>query len=361
MKKVLILSVFPAPYRVELFKLLKNEFEIDTFFERLNDENRSPEWFAKNNDFKFEVIDNYASKKNYKDKIKKIGEYDLVAIYDYSTKEAMKLMFRCILNKKKYVINCDGAFINKSFFKTIIKNFFVSRAAACLANGEHAKQYFLNFGAKESNIYLHEFSTLRNNDILECDIDKKQLRQKLGIEDKKTVITVGQFVHRKGFDILLEAWKNIPSSYQLLIIGGGEKEQEYKQFINENNMSNVELIGFKSKTEIFDYYKASDLFVLPTREDVWGLVINEAMACGLPVITTNRCVAGLELIENDVNGYIVPVDNIDELENRIKDIMSNEKLIIDMGKNNIEKIKDYTIENMAESHIEVFQKLMNRS
>ena len=55
----------------------------------------------------------------------------------------------------------------------------------------------------------------------------------------------------------------------------------------------------------------------PTREDIWGLVINEALAAGLPVITTNRCGAGLELIKNNENGFLVNVEDIDELYEKI--------------------------------------------
>ena len=361
MKKILILSIFPAPYRVELFKYINNIFDTDIFFEKLDDENRNSDWFVKNNDLKFDVLNNQESFEKYKKKIKKIDEYDLVAIYDYSTKEAIKLMLKCILHNKKYILNCDGAFINKNIFKKIIKIFFVSRASACLANGEHAKQYFLNFGADESKVYLHKFSTLKKTDITNYPINKVDLKEQLGLENRKTIIAVGQFIYRKGFDSLLLAWKDIPSSWQLLIIGGGEKEIEYKNFIKNNTLSNVILIEFKNKLELFKYYRAADLFVLPTREDIWGLVINEAMACGLPVITTDKCIAGLELIENDKNGYIVPVDDINALNIRIKDIINNEKLCINMGKNNIDKIKEYTIENMASSHVKIFNEIISRS
>lgn len=65
----------------------------------------------------------------------------------------------------------------------------------------------------------------------------------------------------------------------LVIVGGGEEENQYRQYIADHNLENVQLVGFKQKEEIFEYYKAADLFVLPTREDIWGLVINEAMAC----------------------------------------------------------------------------------
>ena len=63
---------------------------------------------------------------------------------------------------------------------------------------------------------------------------------------------------------------------------------------------------------------AADAFVLPTREDIWGLVINEAMAYGLPVVTTDRCNAGLELIKNNVNGYVVHVDDKGELAKKLQ-------------------------------------------
>ena len=65
------------------------------------------------------------------------------------------------------------------------------------------------------------------------------------------------------------------------------------------NLKNVYFIPFQNSDIIELYFKAADLFVFPTREDIWGLVINEAMANALPIITTDRCVAGLELIENE--------------------------------------------------------------
>ena len=97
----------------------------------------------------------------------------------------------------------------------------------------------------------------------------------------------------------------------------------------------------------------SDIFVHPTREDIWGLVINEAMANGLPVITTNRCNAGLELISNGKNGYIIDVDNVEELQNAI---MNTLKYSCQMGTESLRTIKNYTIENMAREHMVYFEK-----
>ena len=79
------------------------------------------------------------------------------------------------------------------------------------------------------------------------------------------------------------------------------------------NLNNVHFIDFKNKDTLKEYYHVADVFVLPTREDIWGLVINEALAYGLPVITTDKCMAGLEMIENGKNGYIIPVNDVKKI------------------------------------------------
>jgi glycosyltransferase involved in cell wall biosynthesis len=361
MKKIMILSVFPAPYRVGVFKQLSKNFDITLFFERLNDESRSSDWFVRNTEFPFDLLLDGKSKQKYKQSIKNLNQYDVVLVYDYSTVTAMKLMLKCIFSKKKYILNCDGAFINSHPIKDRIKKFFIKRAAACFANGEHAKQYFLNYGAKEENIHLHNFSTLYEKDILQEPLpisEKELLRKELDLPNGKIIVSVGQFIFRKGYDILLNACRNISSEHQLIIIGGGEKEQEYRQFIEKYKLENVKILGFKSKNEIFKYYKAADLFILPTREDIWGLVINESMACGLPVITTDKCIAGLELVKCGENGFIVPVEDASQLANKINCILSDNELQEKMGEKSLELIKPYTIENVAKGHTEVLKNIL---
>ena len=93
--------------------------------------------------------------------------------------------------------------------------------------------------------------------------------------------------------------------------------------------------------------------MLPTREDIWGLVINEAMAYGLPVITTDRCVAGLDLVEDGVNGYIVPVGDEKALAEKMNLALRAD--LQAMGAVSLEKIRPYTIENMARSHVEILE------
>lgn len=171
---------------------------------------------------------------------------------------------------------------------------------------------------------------------------------------KKIAITVGQFIHRKGFDVLLNAWAKCDKEYELYIIGA-EPTKEYLNIKEKLHLENVHFEGFKRKEELRCYYQAADLFVFPTREDIWGLVVNEAMANGLPVITTDKCVAGLELIKDGENGYIVPTENSEMLASKINELMRNDSLRLSMAMNGLQKIRRYTVENMANVHASILK------
>lgn len=94
--------------------------------------------------------------------------------------------------------------------------------------------------------------------------------------------------------------------------------------------------------------------MFPTREDIWGLVINEALAYGLPIITTDKCNAGLELVSD--NGVIVPVDDSDKIAKEIYRLMEEENLI-NMSKKSVEKAHCYTLEAMAMRNMEIFKEV----
>lgn len=362
LNKVLILSTIPAPYRTGVFDLLNEKYDTTVFFERLFDDNRNSEWFVKND--RYTLLDSKNSRGFYNKIVKGIKEYDLVLAYEYSTLKSMKLMIRCIINKVPYAINCDGAQLRPDLLKDCFKRFFIKRSAANLANGRSAKEYFLYYGSKEANIYFHNFSSLYDKDILTSTItaeEKSLIKDRIKIENKKIAIAVGRFIPLKRYDVLIKAWKKVNPEYKLIIIGGGEEKENYENLIRQNNLNNIMLVDYKNKEELKEYYKAADLFVHPTSSDVWGLVINEAMSYGLPVITTDKCVAGLELIKDNENGFIVPVGDIEKLAQKINIILNDDILQKKMANKNLEVIKPYTIENVAKNHIDTFERIFNRN
>ncbi|EOU1896262.1 glycosyltransferase family 4 protein [Clostridium perfringens] len=364
--RVLILTTIMAPYRVNLFNELGKLCDLTVCFEQKADKSRNDSWYDdKAINFKFVAL------KHWEKSLKKIklsisnyvnkNKFDIAIAYEYSTPTAMFFMQLCKLKKIPYLINCDGAFVSSNLIKGLVKSYFIIGASGYLANGSNARKYFINYGANEEKIYNHNFSSLYKSEILEEPItldEKIKLKNELKLPNKKVVISVGQFIYRKGLDVLLEAWNYIDNdNVHLLIIGEGEKKSEYKKIIQDNNYNNVSIMNFMDKRTLFRYYKACDLFVLPTREDIWGLVINEAMACGLPIITTDKCIAGIELIEDYKNGFIIPTDNSKELSKKLNKLISNKNLCEQMSKNNIKKIKTYNLEDLALSHIKVIKNI----
>lgn len=357
-KKVLVIASYPAPYRVGVFQKLSEKYDLDIFFDTCKNENRNPDWFCKSGDFSFEILDNEDSCKHFAMALKNIKDYDFVLAYDPARKPCIKAIIKCHLNRIPYFVNNDGALIRKSgLVKGSIKRFIFSGASLCFGSSKSSDEYFIMNGAKKKNIRRHNFTSLNEEDILKEKIsggEKAELRNKLNLtQDKVYVVTVGQFIERKGFDLLLEGWNKVDGrNAELIIIGGGDDRVKYETFIEENALNNVTIIDFLEKSALYEYYKASDIFILPTREDIWGLVVNEAMACGLPVISSDNCVAAQELIEQGKNGYIYPVYDVDRMKDCLQKLINDKALRDEIAENNIAKIQGNTIENIGKQHIE---------
>lgn len=357
--KVLFISRGPSPYRVSFFNELGKICDLTVLFElRPNEVNdRDLSWFNEDYDnFKAVYLKKIVRIKNDNFSVEvlkylKKGLYDVIIIGMYSTPTQMLCIEYMKLMKIPYALSSDGGFIKEEFFlNRLIKKHFIKGANLYFSSSKGTSRYLQNYGANE-NICIYPFTTTKELDLPNTILDsnaKQILKKDLGMNpNHKIILGVGQFVPRKGFDILIKASKQLDEKVDIYIIGG-KPTSEYLKL--RGSKKNIFFIDFKSKYELSRYYEAADLFVLPTREDIWGLVINEAMGYGLPVITTDKCLAGLELIENDINGYIVEADNINELSNRINMIINNEKLCYKMSINNFEKIKYYTIEQMAIVH-----------
>jgi glycosyltransferase involved in cell wall biosynthesis len=366
--KVLCLYNIPSPYRVEFCNALAKDVSLDVVFERKVASDRNTAWF---NSTKKKFNAYFLNGMRFGNeqalsfgifRFLKINKYDLIIIGGYSTPTSMLAILYMKIIKMRYVLNADGAFIKPDTnIKRKIKTFFIKNAFAWLSTGKNTSDYFKHYGADKSNIFEYPFSSISksNMPIKVCAIDeKKSIRKELNISEDKVVVTVGQFIKRKGFDILLASWQNMKENCGLYIIGDTPTD-EYLKLVEDLNLKNVHFLPFMSKEKLTQHYRASDLFVLPTREDIWGLVIGEAMAQGLAIITTDQCNAGLALVDQTC-GFITPTEDTGALNHALIKILTDDELAKSMGKNSFEKISEYTIENMATKHVEIFKKILSR-
>lgn len=366
--KVLFLTNGPSPYRVDFFNEVGKKCDLTVLYESdTTTDLRGENWSSKKVvNFKAIFLKSMKLYKTNSVNPEVISylkmDYDIIVIGGYSTPTGMMAILYLKFKKIPFILNTDGGIINynDSGLKKWIKSFFISSANYYLSTSENTSNYLKYYGANSDEIFVYPFSSILQKDLLQEPLSNKtklKIKNDLNIKYSKVILSIGQFIHRKGFDLLLEVALQLPKEYGIFIIGG-EPTEEFMKFKKENKLENVHFLRFLEKDELRQYYLMSDVFVLLTREDIWGLVINEAMAYGLPIITTDNCVAGLELVEDYKNGFIVPVNNTELPIKYINLILQDDALRCKMENESLETIKEYTIEKMADSHINIFSKIL---
>ncbi len=366
MRKLLIVSDVSAPYRIEVFKRLSEAFDVTVFFNRSREQSRDPSWYVPSSRcFEFYVLNNAEALEKYEAALKVIDDFDAVLCYDPWAKRSRALQRLCMCKRVPYILNADGALsINTSLIKKTVKTFYVKRAALCFAGCKRAEEYFLTYGAKKNKVVRHPFTSLSEGAILHEPLsveEKKKYKQRLGIDpDAKVVLAVGQFIYRKGFDLLLKAWRKISEDTHLFIVGGGPLQSEYEHQVREDELKNAHIEGFKTSDELALYYLAADVFVMPTREDIWGLVVNEALSKAVPVISSDMCTAGIELIEDGVNGFVYHVHDTDKLAEYIDSVAVCSSEYDEMRRKALIAVKERTYENVVSAHISALDGILEK-
>lgn len=354
--RVLFLANVPSPYRVAFFNTLSRDCDLTVLYQLHASAERDKKWTAESTATYREVF--LKGPATNVDKaicpgvvswLKK--DWDAIVICGNSSPTELLAIAWCKLRNIPYCLEADGAFAGSgSGIKELIKTRAIRGAGMYLSTCRELDQYFLHYGADPKRLRRYHFSSLTEEDILPaCPTwkDKQHFRAQLGIREEKMILSIGQFIHRKGIDLLLQAANGLDKRIGIYIVGG-EPTEEYLTFARENDLTSVHFVPFQEKEALKRYYMAADAFVLPTREDIWGLVVNEAMGFGLGVITTDRCNAGLELIRNGHNGFLVPTEDIHALRGAILECLVESKAL---GQAALETIRPYTLQQMAADHI----------
>jgi len=361
--KLLFLTSIPSPYRVAFFNELGKYVELTVLFERGSSAERDASWreYAFSH-FTGVIMRGHATSKNtaFCPEVRKYLDksWDHIICADATTPTGMLAIETMKRRKLDYWIEGDGAFAKSGKgVKERLKKRLLSGAKGYFSTSRAHDDYYLTYGASADRIYRYPFTSVRESDVLRYPTDraeKDRLKNELGLSEEKILISVGRFSYQngygKGYDLLLKACEELPKNYGVYIIGD-KPTDEFLAWKERSELSQVHFLDFKRKDELFRYYRAADLFVLLSRGEAWGLVINEAMANGLPVVTTERCVAGLELVRNGENGYIVPAEDVPATVEAIRSVMVAD--IYQMGERSLEIIRGYTIEAMAEAHVKI--------
>lgn len=357
MVKVCWISNIPSPYKVHLMNLLRDDLELYILFEKKGESDREESWYSF--DFKNYCVEYLDT--NSKEKIDKASKIcDVLINGDYSSTQCIYAVNKFKKQNKPVIMLADGGLaIDRGIFNYII-SYFMKKNDYFMSSGKEVNKYYEFYGVDKNKIYNYKFSSLTKNDIQknkELIKNKSLIKQKLNLKGDIILFSVGQQIPRKGYDLLVKAMIDVNENVGLYI-AGGEPEENVKQIIKSNNLNNIYFIGFKSKEELDEYYAASDIFVLPTRYDIWGLVINEAMSFGLPIISSNKCVSVIEFNNLFNNALITINEDVKSISKAINTLINDENLRNQLGRNSLKGIKDYTIEQTKEDFVNIIKDVM---
>ncbi|HEX3581797.1 MAG TPA: glycosyltransferase family 4 protein, partial [Thermoanaerobaculia bacterium] len=170
------------------------------------------------------------------------------------------------------------------------------------------------------------------------------LRERYGIaQDAVVILFSAKLVGRKDPMTLLRAFEAMThrSRAALVFMGNGELRGALEAYARERHIENAHFIGFINQGEIPAHYAMSNVFVLPSLYEPRGAVINEAMACGLPVIVTDRCGSIGDIVQENDNAFLYPAGDAGALRDTLDKIVSDDALRARMGERSREIIADW--------------------
>jgi glycosyltransferase involved in cell wall biosynthesis len=252
--------------------------------------------------------------------------------------------------------------------KALVLPRIVPQAKGHLVTGRLAREHQLHYGADPDSItvfpntvdvetYGRSIDELRSHDA--------EIRARLGIPAEAVVVThVGRLMDIKAPDEVLEATSQARTRgnrpLHLVITGSGPLRSSLERRATELDMP-VTFAGFRSSTELLEIYAVTDIFVLLSRREAWGIVVNEAAAAGLPLVLTDRVGAAADILEPGVNGELVASGDIDAQAHAIARLAGDGDLRARYGRRSRELIAAWGYEPSVESFVAAIQRATSSS
>jgi glycosyltransferase involved in cell wall biosynthesis len=217
-----------------------------------------------------------------------------------------------------------------------------------MVSGVLNADYYRHYGADPDHFFLLPWAV--DNDRFESASrfapgERDAMRQRLGIRPEQTVFVFSaKLVERKDPMTLLRAYAQLPDRDRaaVLFLGDGVLRQPLETFAREHDLANVHFAGFVNQSELPKYYGMSDVFVLPSTYEPRGAVINEAMACGLPVIVTDRCGSIGDIVLEGENAFVYPAVDANALAAAMERLIDDPALRLRMARRSREIIDTWT-------------------
>jgi len=333
--KLVIIHNLISPHPTPLFKELSRKYNLTVFYCAEREKNRI--WEEQPKGLNYKILPSFSIRFWGKDlftyfiNLTIISELerlkpDVVVCAGWDIFAYQAAFIYCKLKGINFILWSGSTKYEKSWRRSIslpLVKTIVKGSDAYVAYGTRAKEYLVSLGANPQKIFISFNTTnLEKYQRLSGGFRKNKLkiRKQIGVINDRVVLFYGQLIERKGVGELLRAFKKVSffvPHARLLVVGSGRQKEAYLKLAKSIGLGRITFLEDPGDEKVCKYYAIADILVAPSLEEVWGLVVNQAMASGLPVIVSKKCGSSADLVKDKWNGLIVNPKNRNELSSSI--------------------------------------------
>lgn len=288
---------------------------------------------------------------------------DVLNITGYFDWAQVLLMFYARWKGVKVVISSESSSAdhNRSVWKEWVKKVILKRAHAFFCFGKTSAEYLESLGVERNAIKVRNAAVI-DEQLIRQRYDEAKAGDALDNAAPKKFVYVGRLAPEKNLQTLIRAFARAVDQtgahWQLLFVGDGPDRDELQELAEESGVAGkVVFAGGFPWYQVPGWLAQSDVLVLPSRSEPWGLVVNEAMVCGMPVIVSETCGCAGDLVRNGVNGFTFDHSQQQELEKHLIYFIRNPGRIGDMGRESLKLVAPFASGPAAEQMARTYREL----
>lgn len=327
--RVLLLHNFLSPYRIPLFTELASRFNLEVWILGNIESVRNWPAIPPGANFRYRTLPHVTIPLGSAYNVILINHtlaaelkrhsHDVIICCAWDTPATFYAALHARRTKTPFVLWSGSTAAENTLVRAVTKplvKWLVQSASAWIAYGTRARDYLVSLGARPDRTFL-AFNTVETATFAALSDaarpTRRELREQLEVSAPRVILYSGNLLDLKGVGDLIEAfalYHERDPGCTLVLAGSGKHRRKYEARVAQLGIENaVVFAGFVQRDRLPAYYAMADLLAVPSRTDVWGLVINEALACGLPVAASNAAGAAADLIRDGENGYVLPPRN----------------------------------------------------
>ena len=348
---IALITNSPAPYREKLHELIGERFKNTYTVIYCAEKEADREWKFNPGNYRKIFLSKYNKSTvhnnlNVWEQLKKINPDLVITNGFYPT--MLYAFIWSMLNRKRHLLYTDGTLKSEkhlSIIHRLFRKIVFSQTKAFIGVSEGSRALFKSYNI-DNSLFFRSYL---------C-VDNSQFKRTTYVEKKYELMFCARFIDLKMPFFFIEIAKQVKENLgycRVLILGSGVLKEEMFQKLEQYGIE-YDYPGFVESKNLPEYYAKAKIFLFPTKNDTWGVVANEAMAAGLPVITCENAGVAHDLVIHDQTGYILPVET-DIWAEKAVSILKDQDLYERLSENAFQHVQQYNFQNAANGFIKAIR------